>query len=270
MSICVPDGTDWGCALSDEEILGLDPALKERSEALAWSTLSALLGYRLSLCPVSIRPCAAGCSTQTWDQAMVYGNDWNGVPSGGVFAPYVSNGSWFNGCGCKSADSCGCTAINQIILPTPAGDIVSVSLEGSTLDPSAYRVDNGNKLVRQDGGTWPVCQDMNLPASDPAAFVITYYPHLGPNELLRYAAGILAAEYYKSCSGGKCRLPNGVTSITRTGVTMEIPSGLFPNGATGLREVDPIIRIYNPNGVKAPARVLSPDSARARVTTWSA
>jgi hypothetical protein len=272
-SICYPPGADWSCAYTTEELdeIWADPAshaVADRANALAWSTLSALLGYRLSLCPVSVRPCSAGCSPGSWDESPVLGSSFTGIPSGGVFSPYISGGKWFNGCGCTSPTDCGCTSIQQIIMPTPVGDIAEIRLGGAVLDPSAYRVDNSTKLVRQDGGLWPACQDMNLPASADGAFVISYYPNLGPNELLRYAAGVLATEYYKACSGKTCRLPNGVTSISRNGLSMEIPSGLYPNGATGLREVDPIIRIYNPNGLKMPSRVMSPDSPRARVQTW--
>ncbi len=272
-SICYPPGADWSCAYeqADLDAIWANPATRavaERSNALAWSTLSALLGYRLSLCPMVLRPCAAGCSPHTWDQAPVLFSNYAGAPSGGVFTPYAANGAWFNGCGCSTSDACSCTTVQQVIMPTPVGEIVDVRIGGASLSPSAYRVDDGNKLVRQDGGLWPVCQDMNLPASADAAFVVSYYPNLAPNDLLNYAAGVLATEYYKACSGKACRLPTGVTNISRSGLTMDVPTGLFPNGATGLREVDPIIRIYNPNGLKMQPRVTSPDSSRGRVQTW--
>jgi len=127
-------------------------------------------------------------------------------------------------------------------------------------------VHNGNRLVRTDGDAWPACQDMTSITVD--SFIVSFYPYLGPNDLLRYAAGLLASEFLKACTGGQCRLPSGVTSISRSGMTMQIPSGLFPTGGTGIREVDAIIRIYNPNGLKMTARVTSPDSSRGRVQTW--
>lgn len=272
-SICYPPGADWSCAYSTDELEEIwgDPAshaIADRANAMAWSTLSALLGYRLSLCPVSLRPCRQGCSPKTWDEASTLGSNYAGAPKGGVFTPYIANGMWFNGCGCTLGDDCGCTSIQQIILPLPVGEITAVWVGGAMLNPSAYRVDNGTKLVRQDGGLWPMCQDMNLPIDHPDAFVVSYYPGLAPNDLLNYAAGVLATEYFKACSGKQCRLPSGATNVSRSGITMDIPSGLFPGGATGLREVDPIIRIYNPSGLVAPPRVLSPDSARGRVQTW--
>jgi hypothetical protein len=263
VDVCYPDGTDWLCSYTQEELdeMRADPdvlRVMERAEALAWSTLSALLGYRLSLCPVVLRPCLSGCiGGTTWEEAPVHGS---------AFAPYVAGGQWYNACGCKT--DCSCTALCEVVMPSPVGGIAEVWMDGALLDSSAYRVDNGNRLVRTDGECWPVCQDMTLDAAVGGAFTVSYYPHLAPNDLFRYAAGVLAAEYYKACSGKQCRLPQGVTSISRNGISMEIPSGLFPNGATGLREVDPIIRIYNPNGLKMPSRVMSPDSPRGRVQTW--
>jgi hypothetical protein len=106
-------------------------------------------------------------------------------------------------------------------------------------------------------------QDENAEGS----FAVSYYTGVAPNDLLRYAAGVLATEFYKACNGSKCRLPAGATSVTRNGVSMEIPSGLFPGGATGIHEVDAVIRIYNPYSLKSPARVMSPDMTRGRIQT---
>ena len=261
MDICYPLGTDWGCTLSQQEIDSLDPDVKARSEALAWSTLSALIGYRLALCPVVLRPCAARCNSGM--------NTYYAAPTSssqsGTFQPYIAGGQWYNACGCTS--DCSCTTLSEVIMPAPVGDIESITLNGATLDPTAYRVDNGNRLVRTDGDSWPVCQDMTTTGE--GSFLVSFYPFLAPNDMLRYAAGILANEYMKACTGGQCRLPSGVTGISRSGITMQIPSGLFPGGGTGIREVDAIVRIYNPNGLKMSAHVMSPDTARGRVQTWA-
>jgi len=259
MDICYPDGTDWGCALNQQQIDSLDPDIRARSEALAWSTLSALLGYRVSLCPVVLRPCLAGCGPLgTYYSAAESGG-------GGTFQPHISGGRWYNGCGCTT--DCSCTSLCEVVMPAPVGAIVSVKLNGATLAPSAYRVDNGNRLVRTDGDCWPSCQDMT--STGQGSFIVSFHPYLAPNDLLRYAAGLLANEFYRACTGEACRLPSGVTGISRNGISMTIPSGLFPNGGTGIREIDAIIRMYNPNGLKMTARVVSPDSTRGRVQTWA-
>ena len=50
---------------------------------------------------------------------------------------------------------------------------------------------------------------------------------------------------------------------------MEIPSGLFDQGLTGIREVDAWIRIWNPYMAKSASQVWSPDlpGVRARRQT---
>lgn len=269
VDICYPSGTDWSCFGTTEEVDALDPTIKARSEALAWSTLSALTGYRASLCPITVRPCAAQCGIPTWFTAPVIGSSGTSVPGSGS-GPYMSNGGWYNGCGCSGPTDCSCSSISQVYLPTEVGRVESVYVNGGLLDPSAYRVDNGNRLVRTDGETWPVCQDMansDRTNTEVTGMFVDYYTGVAPNDLLRFAAGILAAEYYKACNGGKCRLPQGVSTVTRNGITMDIPSGLFPGGATGIHEVNTVIRIYNPFALKAPARVLSPDTSRGRIQT---
>ena len=76
---------------------------------------------------------------------------------------------------------------------------------------------------------------------------------------------MLAYEYAQACAGNKCRLPNNVTSLTRQGVSMEIATGAFPGGFTGIREVDAFIAIWNPSGRREQPRVWSPDIHTPRV-----
>lgn len=268
VDVCYPEGTDWSCAYTPEELAELDPVVVERAEALAWSTLAALTGFRLSLCPITIRPCASRCNMQTWYVAPVGSGNFAGAPPGSAFSPYVSNGAWFNACGCVSSWDCSCSTLCEVILPSTVGGITEVWLDGAVLDPTAYRVDNGNRLVRVDGECFPACQDMSINDRADGGLWVTYYPGVGPNDLFRYAAGVLANEFYKACSGKDCRLPSGVTNITRAGITMEVAPGTFPGGMTGIAEVDAVIRIYNPYALKSPPRVLSPDRRFGRVQTW--
>lgn len=272
MSMCYPAGTDWSCAYTPEEIAALDPAVKERSEALAWYTLASLTAYQLGVCPTVIRPCTAGCQAPgTYMVSIVQGGQVSSLPlqSIGTFTPHINAaGQWVNACGCRTAADCSCTALCEAILPGPVGGIESVVVDGVSLPPSAYRVDNGTRLVRTDGECWPSCQD--FASSDPAVgFWVTYYRGAAPNTLTQYAAGVLATEFYKACSGGKCRLPSGVTSVTRQGVSYSIVAGSFPGGFTGIHEVDAVIRIYNPHGLTMPSRVISPDRPVPRQTTWN-
>lgn len=264
-SICYPPGADWSCAFSAEELEAIwaDPAMHavaDRANALAWSTLATLTGFRLALCPVVIRPCSARCNVQTWDTAPVGSN--------AAFSPYISNGSWYNACGCTSAMDCSCTSLCEVIMPSTVGGIVSVWQDGVELEKSSFRVDNGTRLIRVDGGCFPACQDQTINDPVEGGLWVTYYPGVAPNDLFRYAAGVLAVEFFNACSGKDCRLPSGVTNISRAGISMEVSPGTFPGGMTGIPEVDAVIRVYNPHALKSPPRVLSPDRRVGRIPTW--
>ena len=178
MTICIPPDTDWGCAYPPDELAAMraDPgklAVMERSEAFAWQTLAALTAYRIGTCPIVVRPCAQRCAPQgTWMDAVVATGTTIPVATiGRSFTPHIEGGEWVNSCGCAAADPCSCGPLSEIILPGPVGAIVEIVIDGVILDPLAYRVDNGNRLVRQDGGSWPICQDMSKAAVAPRAFV---------------------------------------------------------------------------------------------------
>lgn len=272
MPICYPPDTDWGCAFTTEDIAAMranpsQRSIMERSEAFAWGTLAALTAYRIGVCPVVVRPCAQRCAPQgTWMEAVVTtGADIPVVTIGRSFTPHMEGGEWVNSCGCVTASSCGCSTVSEVILPGPVGHIVSVKVDGVVLPQAAYRVDNGNLLVRQDGGTWPLTQDLN---EREGAFTVEYYRGAAPNEITRYAAGVLAAEFYKGCTSGKCRLPRGTVNVQRRGVSYEMEPD-FMKSLSSWPEIAPVIAMFNPYQLKTAPRVLSPDSrSTPRRQTW--
>lgn len=278
MTFCIPSTTDWTCKFTEEQLIELraDPATAaklHRSEALAWTTLASLTGYQIGVCPDEVRPCSARCaaSSLTWMQAVVDGAHTSALPLrtiGVSFTPYVTGGVWVNGCGCRSAGDCSCDTLDSVMLPGPVGSISQVELDGVVVSPAFYRVDNGNELVNLDDATpWPACQPANGAPNE--GLVVTYYRGAAPNELTNYAAGVLANEFYQACTDkGKCRLPAGTVSVVRGGTTIELSDDLWPGGRTTIREVDAVIEIYNPHHLRAPMRVLSPDTASARQATW--
>jgi hypothetical protein len=154
--------------------------------------------------------------------------------------------------------------LSEVIFPGPVAAITSVNIDGEVLDPDWYRLHNGYRLVRIDGGTWPSCQRMDRDPGVTGTFTVEYVPGIDPGVDGAWAAGILACEYAKACTGGKCRLPKGVTSVTRNGVTMEMQRGLFDNGLTGIEVVDAYILSVNPTKMKKPAMVWSPDMPEHR------
>jgi hypothetical protein len=76
---------------------------------------------------------------------------------------------------------------------------------------------------------------------------------------------VLAMEYARACSGGKCRLPTGVTSVVRQGVSYTVAAGAFPGGVTGIREVDSFIALWNPDALRQTPKVWYPGIRAPRV-----
>lgn len=255
---CVPWDIDPSCCDCDNWD-NLTPAIRERSEQLAWDTIKVLTGGQVGNCPVTMRPCLGPPCTV----CNPYGN-WNYY--GTWMVPYLQNGNWYNSvCG---VDPCSCERMCEIVTPGAIAELTSIRLDGVEMPLTDFRVDNGNRIVRMDGECWPSCQNMNLPLGEPGTLGITYIPGVKPGPAGLWAAAVLACEFSKACMGNKCRLPSSVSQIVRQGVTMTLGAGLsartfrpeaFPGGLTGIREVDAYIYSVNPNALRMPAMVWSPD-----------
>ena len=272
MGACHPD-VDWSCAFTDQELDEMREdtaaaAALERSEEFAWALLASLTAYRIATCPIAVRPCAARCAPNEGMLTFPVMGGHTGALGAGVagFNPHITGGSWVNSCGCRPSD-CSCTMLSEVNLPGPVGGIESVMVDGVELPPTAYRVDNGSKLVRLDGEPWPTCQDMSVPENAVGAFVVRYYRGAAPNTMTKHAAGLLAAEFFDACVGKDCALPGNVTRVARQGVDYELEPTDFPDGVTGIKAVDALIRIYNPQ--KGRTMIASPDAPMTRTPSWS-
>jgi hypothetical protein len=265
-ALCWPINWD---ACGGDILETLTPEQKELAEALAAQTLRMLTGYRVGGCPVTVRPCNRSCVPSSWLTAPSPSIMFAGAYGGSFgFSPYVGpNGLWMNACGCRN-DGCSCVKVEEVILPGTVGRVDEVLLDGEVLDPSAYRVDDFRKLVRTDGGSWPVCQDMNADGGE-GTFFVTYLDGNPVDGVGAYVGGLLAAEYAKACQGADCALPSNVRNVTRQGITQELDPEMFQNGLTGERAVDAYIRMWNPQDT-LPSGIYSPDAPRGRRTTWRA
>jgi hypothetical protein len=154
---------------------------------------------------------------------------------------------------------------SEVILDPPVGGVVQVRIDGAVFDSSAWRLDDGNRLVRQDGQSWPLHQDWRLADGAVGTFEVDYYRGFKPGALLVYAAQTLASEFYKSATGKSHRLPSNVTAVTRQGVSFQMKAPLFADGLTGIAEVDIVLRRYNPHGLSTPTVVASVDSLARHV-----
>lgn len=244
---CVPWQPDMGCA---PEWDSLDPALQDRAIQMAWSTMRLLTGGMVGNCLVTYRPCVPKpCDTcaESW-----------------LLAPYLKDGKWHNTqCG---TSKCSCVQLSEVRFPGKVAEVQEVYLDGALMDPTAYRLDHNNRLLRTDGGVWPACQDMRLEHTDPGTYAVFYFPGVKPSSSGLWAIGVLAWEFSKACVGDKCRLPSSVTSISRQGVSMQFDNSMFSNGLTGIREIDAYILSVNPHKLKTPPLVFSPDVEHGRAT----
>lgn len=147
-------------------------------------------------------------------------------------------------------------------LPGPVGHVSEVVVDGKVIDPAAYRVEDGQYLVRIDGQRWP--------AGGADGFVITYLNSYPVDEMGSHAAGVMAAEWLKLITRDKgCRLPPSATSITRQGITIEVAGGMFPGNVTGIPEIDAYLMLFNPHSLRVPPRVYSLDLPQDR-QVWHA
>lgn len=242
---CIPDWTSY--------------TNEQRSRAISWATfvLDALTGRQFSQCPVTVRPCGPTCRLQTNYMTYPVGAPSPNVP-GPWMVPYVANGTWVN---CACSGGCDCAPTCRVDLGIPVAEVTEVKVDGLVLDPSAYQL-VGQWLARVDSGAcWPACQDPSVPDTEAGTFSVTFRPGRALPVAGQIAAGYLAGEFVKACSGIACGLPAQVSSITRQGVDVEFvdPATVFEDGRTGIREVDLFIRAVNPNNLSRRPRVMSPD-----------
>lgn len=242
--------------------------LQEAAKGYARLVLWAATGRRFGLCSVTTRPCGRYCSGA---DGGIYGYYWNGE---GFFVPYLFNGEWRN-CWCGFGLGCmTCQPDCQVYLDGPVNSIVNVIQNGSVVDPSTYRVDNGTWLVRthdaSDDDCWILRQDFNKGITADQTLQVSYLKGTPVPPALVRAGGELACEWAKACVGAACRLPQRVTSISRQGVTVSLADvdALLMNNLTGLPSVDNVIHAFNPYHIQSRMQVVSPDIPIGRRTTW--
>lgn len=245
-TLCCPD---WS---------GYSQELKDRASRYAISVMWAATGRRYGTCSNTVRPCGdrrcGNCDSWTW------------LPGVGM-RPFILDGLWRNClCGCP----CDCKPHCQVKLPGPVDTIVEVRIDGILVDPTSYRVDDHQWLVRLDGACWPECQDYNVNSPAEGSWLVTYLRGSMIPMVVLDAAATLACEFAKLCNGQSCRLPGRMSSLTRSGVSVTFTDidMMLRRGLTGIPEVDQVIVADNPYALKARPFFHSYDtSPRVRATT---
>lgn len=249
----VTDGvcSDWGTY-----------PLEIQQEAAEWAgeILGMLSGRRFGTSQVTVRPYAGPATTPTY---LTYGVEWQGGTEGG-WVPYLFDGAWRN----APWGGGSCPPAEQVVLPGPVVSVTEVKVDGVVVPATAYRVDDGNLLVRHDGGRWPQWQNLNLPAGQAGTWTVGYERGVPVPKGGQIAAGYLACEYAKGRTTGSCRISKQAQSISRQGVTFEVMPDDPKDALTGVAEADQWLRAVNPGKLRQRPQVGSLDVPTPRTTTW--
>jgi hypothetical protein len=236
---------DWP-ATTDTD--ALDPAVKERAEKLAGSTLYMLTLQRVGGVHITVMP----ERFRRLRGLYIWDLDLTGALIGTFYPGTIYPG--------QLEREVRRLEVDAVVLEGPVGQIDSISIDGVPFTGD-YRVEDGNKLVRMDGDSWP------LESGD--KFTVTYLKGYPVDSLGRYMGGLLAEEFVKLLTSAKnCRLPKGTTNIQRQGINIQVSTGMFPDNRVGIEEVDTYIHMWNPNGLKVKPAVYSPDKPKFRQTSW--
>lgn len=139
---------------------------------------------------------------------------------------------------CHCRLGCGCGRSAQALISLPVVTITSVKVDGDTLDAADWTLYNDNRLVRNDGGTFPCCQRLELdPDSDVGTFEIAGTFGEAPDELALLADQEIACEITAAFDNpASCSLPKHAQSFTRQQLTVNFsnPTTEYVQGFIGL------------------------------------
>lgn len=157
------------------------------------------------------------------------------------------------GCGCNP--TCRREGPGVIRLPGPVARVLYVEFGGVPIDTDTYAVE-GDYLYRVGERAWPA-QDLTRPLGQEGTWAVTYERGIDPPPHVARLVGLLTAEFYAACTGGKCRLPRRVQSVTRQGVSFQMadPTSILNEGKTGITEIDMWLSAVNPFRAASAPRV---------------
>lgn len=264
---CYPwiDGDAVAAMCGTELGVGSDTYLLDQAAYAASELLYMFSGMQYpGECERTARPCGSstGCG---W--AMM-------LPSSSGYGWEASWQPWLGGYAWLSNDgpACGCSALDAVELSGyPVKRIVEVQIDGATVDPDTYRLEDDRYLVRVTPSAdatrlrWPGCQRRELPPGEPGTWTVQYRAGIGPPKSGEMAAAELACQIYKSTQGDDdCELPDQVVSVNRLGISYQMQAfGRWgrQNGQwnTGLPLVDMFLQAFNPTGQRQRSSVFSPD-----------
>lgn len=227
---------------------------EERAAALAWSVavLWSLSGRRFELHPHRVAPFIPVRRPSAYDVRQRFMG--LGVNSAAGLGVNYRGGYASGGLACSS---------NVVRFPWPVHAVTLVQVDGLDLPAESWTLDPDGALVRTDGAGWPIAQNVYAPVP---RWLVDLVIGILPDDAANAAAGRYAGELLRASKGQPCALPARARSITRPGLTIELPdpATLTENGRTGNGQVDAWLAAVNPAGLAAAPGVYSPDVAAHR------
>lgn len=221
---------------------------RARVEDMAATYLWNWTGKQFGLCTMTLRPCHVDCHGSVFTGNGPYSTGYLGV--GQYRSPQLVDGLWIGDS--SSCPSCGqvgdFSPSTTLTLPGPASSVTEILIDGVLLDPSQYRLDPRDLLVRVDGQTWPTYQDLAQSAASVGTWQVEYLRGIPVPEGGKIAAGALACELAKAWTRDtSCALPQRIQTITRQGVTMAMvdPFTGLEKGHTGIWLIDSWVSSVN-------------------------
>lgn len=173
---------------------------------------------------------------------------------------------------------CGCTPFQVDLGLWPITDLISVRYDGTVYTganlTNAFHVNDWHYLARNDGeaflsgNQWAVAGSTQDNVDNGHTFEVTVAHGIKVPRLLTRATRALACNWIAQCCGssGPCKLPTRTTSVSRSGISIDIASAadLLEKGRTGIYEVDLAISVFNPSKLQSPSFFWSANREHSR------
>jgi hypothetical protein len=225
----------------------LPETVRELAARLAVSTLWALSGRQFGTVDVTLAPYLAPVAVDRYGVGR-------SLPGGlrlNSAAGYATGGYG------------ACFPARAFRLPGPVDSVTEVVISGEVLPASSWVCDPDGTLVRTDGSSWPVAQDVYAPV-----WTVRYVRGTPAPPDANLAAGLYAFELARGMTGDPaCKLPSRTRDVTRQGISLTLltPEDLAKGGGTGIKQVDDWLRSVNPGRQQEMSSLWVPGASRHRV-----
>lgn len=176
---------------------------------------------------------------------------------------------------CGIGCDCGCNLFQVNLGLWPVTELVSVRHEGTLYTGTdltdTFHINDWRFIARNDGDAlrggnqWAIAGGDHDTLDDGYVFEVTFNHGIKIPNLLKRATRSLVCEWVSQIAGqgGPCKLPERTTSVTRSGISIDIASAvdMLQQRRTGIYEVDLAIATFNPSGLQSPSFVWSGQSS---------